>query len=351
MEGFVAGECPGESRYRLPGRRGRAPALLAALATVAILLSGCQPGTLTWPDFDRPSDPPIRSQRRAKIGESYTIGGVTHQPLTSGVVYVEKGIASWYSDLFHGQPTSSGELYRKDGFTAAHNTLPLGTMVQVTNLENHRQVVVRINDRGPFVLNRLIDLSRAAAVELQLTKDGSAIVSVAALDYQEEAREAELTAFRYDAIPELSSVSRPGQYRALPEGESLQADVAKPKLFVQVGASFSDLATAERLLKRLRQAGQTRETRTTPPPLSKNQKSKPARENKVRQAKKAQIDLTRLENELELVRTKAHIQTVLVGKRHLYRVRVGTLSNVGESDHIIGLLNRIGFGRGTIRVE
>ncbi len=90
----------------------------------------------------------------------------------------EFGLASYYSDLFHGKPTASGELYDKGKLTAAHKTLPFGTMVKVTRLDNNKSVTVRVTDRGPFISGRVIELSRAAASQVDLINDGSARVKV-----------------------------------------------------------------------------------------------------------------------------------------------------------------------------
>jgi rare lipoprotein A len=95
-------------------------------------------------------------------------------------VHVETGTASWYGPGFEGRPTASGEPMRQNRLTAAHPTLPLDTTAEVTNLENGRSVEVRINDRGPYVDGRIIDLSRAAAERLDMTEDGTAPVRVEA---------------------------------------------------------------------------------------------------------------------------------------------------------------------------
>ena len=95
--------------------------------------------------------------------------------------YTEEGIASWYGSEFHGRRTSSGEIYNMYAHTAAHRTLPLGTMVKVERLDNHKQTVVRINDRGPFVEGRIIDLSYAAARDLDMISTGTAPVRITVL--------------------------------------------------------------------------------------------------------------------------------------------------------------------------
>jgi len=96
----------------------------------------------------------------------------------------QTGTASWYGSKYHGRKTSSGELYNKNDMTAAHNTLPFGTKVKVTNLANNESVVLRINDRGPFVGNRIIDVSEVAAKKLDMHKQGVATVQVEVLELQ-----------------------------------------------------------------------------------------------------------------------------------------------------------------------
>jgi len=111
----------------------------------------------------------------------YNINGRTYYPLPSAVGYSETGLASWYGPKFHGRQTANGERYNMHAMTAAHKTLPMNTLVKVENLENGKSVVVRINDRGPFVKNRVIDLSRSAAARLGMLKRGVAKVRLTAL--------------------------------------------------------------------------------------------------------------------------------------------------------------------------
>jgi len=99
------------------------------------------------------------------------------------LAFAEDGLASWYGGKFHGRLTSSGEVFDTNDMTAAHKSLPFGTMVKVTNLDNGKTAVVKINDRGPFVEGRIIDLSRAAAVELGMVDSGVAHVSLQILDF------------------------------------------------------------------------------------------------------------------------------------------------------------------------
>ncbi|MBI3562112.1 MAG: septal ring lytic transglycosylase RlpA family protein [Gammaproteobacteria bacterium] len=113
---------------------------------------------------------------------SYQVNGQTYYIKTSAEGYVERGIASWYGSKFHGRATSSGEPYDMYKMTAAHPTLPIPCYVQVTNLQNHRQVVVRVNDRGPFHPNRIIDLSYTAAKKLGIADGGTGLVEVRSID-------------------------------------------------------------------------------------------------------------------------------------------------------------------------
>lgn len=108
----------------------------------------------------------------------YTIRGIRYTPLNTGKGFSDKGHASWYGQKFHGHLTSNGELYDMYKMSAAHKTLPLPSFVRVTNLINGKQVVVRVNDRGPFHRGRVIDLSYAAALKLDMLKTGVAEVKV-----------------------------------------------------------------------------------------------------------------------------------------------------------------------------
>lgn len=108
----------------------------------------------------------------------YQVRGQWYQPMQDATGYDEVGIASWYGDQFNGRPTATGEIFDMHGLSAAHKTLPLPGLVEVTNLSNGRSVVLRVNDRGPFVDDRIIDLSRGAAQELGLLSQGVGRVRV-----------------------------------------------------------------------------------------------------------------------------------------------------------------------------
>ena len=146
----------------------------------------------------------------------YTVRGKTYYPLKSAHDFVETGTASWYGPGFHGKKTSNGERYNQNAMTAAHKLLPFGTRLRVTNLENGRVTEVRINDRGPFVGSRIIDLSRAAAKELGMLNKGTAKVRLVAL---EDGREAPVLTPDGDMLG-LFYVQI-GSFRELPRATSL----------------------------------------------------------------------------------------------------------------------------------
>lgn len=134
-------------------------------------------------DVSQIPEPVPRPEPRARFGNQspYVVLGRTYHVLPSARGYRERGIASWYGRKFHGRPTSSMEPFDMFQFTAAHRTLPLPTYARVTNLETGQSLIVRINDRGPFADNRLIDLSWAAAVRLGIEQRGSGLVEVEAI--------------------------------------------------------------------------------------------------------------------------------------------------------------------------
>ena len=132
-----------------------------------------------------PPSPPrilaLPETERTRIPKPYVVNGVRYYPLPDAYGFVEYGKASWYGKDFHGRPTSSGEIYNMYGKTAAHKLLPLDTVVKVTNLANQKTIILPVNDRGPFVKGRVIDLSYGAARDLEMIGPGVVDVKVEAL--------------------------------------------------------------------------------------------------------------------------------------------------------------------------
>ncbi|MBW1667462.1 MAG: septal ring lytic transglycosylase RlpA family protein [Deltaproteobacteria bacterium] len=127
---------------------------------------------------------PVLETRNGEAVGAFTFGGSKYYPLPDPYSFVQYGRASWYGRKFHGRLTASGEVYNMHALTAAHKTLPLGTVVRVVNLTNGKSAVVRVNDRGPFVKNRIIDLSYAAAKKIGLVGPGVAEVKITGLGKQ-----------------------------------------------------------------------------------------------------------------------------------------------------------------------
>jgi rare lipoprotein A len=175
-----------------------------------------------------------RAEARSRRGNPpfYDVLGKRYYVLSSSAAYVERGVASWYGPGFHKVQTSTGEQYDMYGMTAAHKTLPLPAYVRVTNLQNGRSIVVRVNDRGPFVGNRIIDLSYTAASRLDMLRNGTAMVEVRALDFPA-------------TTPDPGATAEPG---------SAPIAAVRTALFVQAGA-FADPANAEHLAAKLRGGG------------------------------------------------------------------------------------------------
>jgi rare lipoprotein A len=183
-----------------PRRALAAPLASAALALMMIAgLAGCFSAPRRSAPAPAPPAPPVlsvppaaasvpdvipRPEPRSRYGNPpfYDVFGKRYYVLSSSVGYWERGVASWYGPGFHKERTSTGEPYDMYGMTAAHKTLPLPAYVRVTNLQNGRSIVVRVNDRGPFVGNRIIDLSYTAAAKLDMLRNGTAMVEVRAID-------------------------------------------------------------------------------------------------------------------------------------------------------------------------
>ncbi|MBS3756320.1 MAG: septal ring lytic transglycosylase RlpA family protein [Desulfobacterales bacterium] len=151
-----------------PKRRIHLQAAVGAILSLLLLICGCS----TAPSF---RETPVK-------GRSYKINGQWYHPITSSKGFRQSGLASWYGAPFHGRKTASGETYNMHAKTAAHKVLPLGTFVLVKNKDNGKQTVVRINDRGPFVRGRIIDLSYRAARDVDMIGPGTAEVEILAME-------------------------------------------------------------------------------------------------------------------------------------------------------------------------
>lgn len=242
------------------------------------------------PDLSRIPEPVPKAEPPSQYGNKspYTVLGETYRVLPSAKGYVERGIASWYGNKFHGYTTSTFEKYDMYAYSAAHKTLPLPSYARVTNIENGRSVIVRVNDRGPFVANRVIDLSYVAAVKLGVWPKGTAMVEVRAIDPDHPDQE--------PAPP--AAVSARATAGAVP------AKTPKPALYLQVGA-YADRANAERAAATMRAA------------------------------------------HLGDVR----VVSVQIDGKAVQRVRLGPLADVGEADRLAPKVRSLGLGEPRVAID
>jgi rare lipoprotein A len=285
------------------------------------------------PPAERPLSPESvpdmvpRIEPRSRNGNPpfYDVMGKRYFVLSSGVGYVERGVASWYGPGFHKVRTSTGEPYDMYAMTAAHKTLPLPAYVRVTNLQNGRSIVVRVNDRGPFVGNRIIDLSYTAASKLDMLRNGTAMVEVRTLEPGSVGAPLTASVAAPNAAPNAAPSAAPNaapvaapltatpltaaeatppaptESAAAPEPASDSSaggvsNVAVPRaLFIQAGA-FSDPKNAERLVEKLRGGGYG----------------------------------------------KVFVRDNEIAGRRMYRVRIGPVPSVAEFDRIVAALERVG---------
>ncbi|MEJ2114668.1 MAG: septal ring lytic transglycosylase RlpA family protein [Gammaproteobacteria bacterium] len=254
-----------------------------------------------------PVDPVPRQEPLSKYGNpaSYVVFGKTYRTLSSSQGFVQRGIASWYGKKFHGRRTSSGEIYDMYGMTAAHTQLPLPTYVQVTNLKNGKQVVLRVNDRGPFHGNRILDLSYIAASRLGIIKEGTGLVEVRALDprnYQ-LAQNRELNNSTASAKIEKQEAYTDDS-AADTVTEAATVSNLNPQVFVQVGA-FGERENANQLASQL--------------------------------------------SELNL--GEVSISSVVKNSKQLHRVRIGPLATVQSADDTVAQLSAMGMSDHRVVIE
>ncbi|MEO5574203.1 MAG: septal ring lytic transglycosylase RlpA family protein [Gammaproteobacteria bacterium] len=306
------------------------------LLLAALMLSACgttpvvrtQPGGgLANGGGDRDAAPPTsrdvalipepipKLEPRARYGNMsyYEVYGVGYRPLTSSTGYVERGIASWYGTKFHGRRTSSGEPYDLWGISAAHKTLPLPTYVQVSNLQNGRKLIVRVNDRGPFHDNRVIDLSYAAASKLGILATGTGLVEVRAIDPHQPQSLTVIAAGKPQTLTDSAPVfpqpltparRAPIKIESLAQASAPTVVIPSPSLYLQMGA-FLSRANAEHLRTRLQ---------TTAP------------------------------SGVEIIEANLNQNTI-------YRVRLGPLKDVAEADTLTQTISHLGLGTPLVVID
>lgn len=265
--------------------------LLAVAAGCAVQPAGDGPprsGSSVPPEL--PPDPVPKREPKSRYGNGpiYEVHGRPYRVMQSSYGYRERGVASWYGRKFHGRLTSNQEPYDMHALTAAHKTLPLPTWAEVRNLKNGKSVIVRINDRGPFVDNRLIDLSFAAARRLDMVEDGTSLVEVRAISF--------------DEAPAAGGAAAPAES---PAATSPADDEGSGnRVYVQVGA-FGERANAERRFRALESGGIER----------------------------------------------AFVRRDERGELRLYRVRIGPITDVDHYDAVIAHLETLGISESHLVTE
>ena len=295
---------------------------------ILFLLSSCAETELTLHTIKKliPAEPK-KSKGIYKVGRPYQVNGIWYYPSVN-YRYNEKGVASWYGPKFHGRITANGEVFNMNALTAAHRTLPMPSIVQVINLENGRTMRLRINDRGPFIRGRFIDLSRRSAQLLGFEKAGTALVQVTIIanESRKFAINADKKIYRTklqtrEKISFTPLTGHKKQFKAnLGKGlqarkrlKSKQINVKqivltsktvrkKLSIFVQAG-SFLHKELAEKMKKLLDPIGQTRVIET------------------------------------------------IIGNRQFYRVQVGPATSVKAGDELLGLVVASGYPNAQLVVQ
>lgn len=303
----------------MAGERWWRGAALAALASVALALAGCgstQSGS-SGPGASKGSG--AAQVGSYKVGRPYRINGVWYHP-AENPAYDETGVASWYGPGFHGRRTANGERYNQGDLTAAHPTLPMPSLVQVTNLDNGRSIKLRINDRGPFANNRIIDVSHRAAQLLGFEKQGTAKVRVRIVPEESQqlaalargeapppVQEAKPPAAPAEPEP-VQVAERPQQSPdptpsvEMPDGLIHFEETEPSNLFIQAG-SFTDYSNATQLAARLEPHGYVQ------------------------------------------------IEPAAVSGQSFYRVRIGPMESVDEADGLLARLISDGYTESRVIVQ
>lgn len=213
------------------------------------------PDAVVPADLDKvPNARPKPEPYSTRANKPYRALGKIYTPMTSYMPYKKQGVASWYGKRYHGKKTSVGEVYDMYAMTAAHTTLPIPSYAKVTNKANGRSVIVRINDRGPFIDGREIDLSYVAAHQLRMVQEGSALVEVEAIDHRYETLEKTATpAADPDTINETYPLVEPSTNNVeVSDSTTVQSreQTLSAGFYLQVGA-YKNVENSQKLIKKI----------------------------------------------------------------------------------------------------
>lgn len=350
------------------------------MAMTALLLAACvaAPGKPGTPKQFVPGD--------YKVGKAYQVEGQWYYPKVD-IGYNERGLASWYGPNFHGKKTANGEIFDMTLVSAAHKTLPLPSVVRVTNLENGRSLIIRINDRGPFVRGRIIDLSKRAAELLGVTAHGTAMVQVRLLP--EESRQAALAAgasakdlLAFGPVAPEASPSIPVSVETLAPAAGVTVAMAPPQQPANAlatpptyqassaaplyqGASSTPPPYGGMTAVTRHNANEKRDTvRVIEPSAPINVATLPAREE-VEQlpvdgrpnifiqagAFRDFVNANRLRARLTTLGHPVKVSQVYVTNQPFFRVRLGPLGNVEDADRALARVVDLGYPNAQIVID
>lgn len=326
--------------------------MLAALVCLALLAGCATPPPSTQAPSSQSSRPPEEPVAKGlyKIGKPYQVKGTWYYP-KADYDYDQTGIASWYGPGFHNKTTANGEVYDQTSLTAAHTTLPMPSLVRVTNLENGRQVVVRINDRGPFVPGRIIDMTQRGAQLLGFDRQGTAKVRVQIL--ADESRAIAIAAQRRDPaafqdgrqvaslnpedgpLPAAAPSGRITSEALSPSGKApLTAAPVRPVSPAKpaAGGALSEPLETARIEKVSTVPGTVEDGMFMPAPVVKQVSVKKTPQIYVQAGSFTRFDnANRLRARLTKL-AKTEVSPVMVGTTQFFRVRLGPFAQVTDAD-------------------
>lgn len=298
---------------------------LLVLSALAVALSGCTESKVLVDQAKVITNPGPVKPAPYKIGKPYQVAGIWYYP-KADYNYNETGIASWYGPGFDGKRTANGEIFDTNGLTAAHKTLPMPSMVRVTNLENGRSIAVRVNDRGPFVASRIIDLSRRGAQLLGFIERGTARVRVEIMADESQVLAAAASQQGGDTVPPPPKAAPAGEVTAGGLAPIAGAKVSPGAAQPQAGAA--PVAGG--------QQGSAVGQLVLPQPDGKVTQLavKPTSIYIQAGAFLRQANATQLSSQLKAY-GPVRVAPVLVGAQQYYRVRVGPMASVQQADETL----------------
>lgn len=297
--------------------------LLLCLASLSVTAcSEIEFGSAMYKKFNRPGEGDT-SKGTLKVGKPYTVLGKTYYP-TETYDYVETGIASWYGPGFHAKKTANGEQYNQNELTAAHRTLQMPSLVRVTNLDNGRSVVVRVNDRGPFARGRILDVSAKAAELLGMVRTGTARVKLELLANESRALANAARSGQSTKGVEVA-FNRTGQlpdgYYVAPQGPA-ESDVALTETDIAQVAKIDNVS------------GHYRDGNFYPNPVVEQAAIAPT-QIYVQAGAFGQLDNARRLAEKLGKFANANVEPVNYSGKMLYKVRLGPLDSVRAADNVL----------------